>query len=106
MNKSIVGAAVAAGIALAGCTPTQLATTSGAVAGGLIVAALGGTPAQIAAGAAVGGGTGWVVSQLTPIQGYGPGVCQAVNQFGQPIYVTRDGRFVTHRTPNPLLVSC
>ena len=99
MKTSIIAAVSAAGIALAGCTYAQI----GGVTSALAVAALGGNPAQIALGAAVGAGTGWVVEQLVP---QSPGVCQAVNQFGQPIYVTANGDFVTYQTPNPLLVQC
>ena len=103
MRTAIIAAVSAAGIALAGCNTTQVAATSGGVAGALIVAALGGNPAQIALGGAIGAGTGWVVSQLIP---QSPGVCQAVNQFGQPIYVTPGGQFTTTPTGNPLLVQC
>ena len=70
------------------------------------MAALGGTPAQIAIGGAVGAGTGFVIGELTSNRVVSPEVCHAVNQFGQEPYVTRSGQIVTYRTGNSLLVQC
>ena len=106
MKRLLVAGVAAAGLALAACTPTQIGTGTGAAFGAIVVAALGGNPAQIAVGAAIGGAGGYVVSRVVQAQGYPPGVCQAYASNGRPIYVTASGQFVTHRTPYPLLVSC
>jgi len=100
----IIAATAVAGLALAGCTQSQLAATAGAGLGGVIAAALGGTPAQIGIGAALGGAAGWYVAEVR--QSQTPGYCQAVNQYGQPIYVTPTGQYTTTPTQYPLWVQC
>lgn len=106
MNKIIIAGIAAAGIALAGCSPTAVGTGAGAAIGGVLVAALGGSPQAIALGTLVGGAGGFVVSSLTQAAGQPRGVCQAVNQFGQPIYLLPNGQPTSTPTANPLLVQC
>jgi hypothetical protein len=100
----LIGAVTAAALATAACSPVGVGTGVGAAFGGIIAAALGGNAQQIAIGADLGGATGFVVTSVTqPVQ---PGVCQARNQFNQPIYVTPQGQYVTYNTGYPLLVYC
>lgn len=106
MNRTIIAAVTAVSIAAAGCSPLGVGTGVGAGLGGIIVAALGGNPQQIAIGAALGGAGGFVVSSFVQAQNQPPGVCQAVNQNGQPIFVTQNGQYVTYNTGYPLLVNC
>ena len=106
MNRTIIAAVTAVSIAAAGCSPVGLGTGAGAGLGAVIVAALGGNPQQIAIGAILGGAGGFVVSNVVQAANQPPGVCQAVNQFGQPIFVTQSGQYVTYQTPYPLLVNC
>jgi hypothetical protein len=106
MSRFLIAATAAAGIALAGCTPTQMGTATGAAIGAVAVAALGGHVQQIAIGAAIGGAGGYIVSRVVQASGYPPGVCQAYASNGQPIYVTANGNYVTYPTPYPLLVQC
>lgn len=106
MNKLVIGCVTAAGLALAACSPTAVGTSAGAIGGGIVTAALGGNAQQIAIGTAIGGVGGFIVSSLTQAAGQPPGVCQAVNQFGQPIYVAPNGQYVTYQTNTPLLVQC
>ncbi len=106
MNKLLIAGVAAAGIALAGCSPTAVGTGAGAAIGGIFTAALGGNAQQIAIGTLIGGAGGFVVSSLTQAANQPPGVCQAMNQFGQPIFVTQQGQYVTYNTGYPLLVNC
>jgi hypothetical protein len=104
MTRIAIAAVTAAALATAACTPTQLAVGTGAGIGAIITAALGGNPAQIAVGAALGGAAGLVINAVSqPVR---PGVCQAIDQFGRPIYVTPNGQYTTTPTPYPLLINC
>ena len=106
MNHAIIAATAAAGLALAGCTPIGVGTGTGALLGGIAAAALGGNVQQVAIGTLLGGAAGFVIASVVQAQGKPAGVCQAVNQFGQRIYVTAKGGYVTYQTPTPLLVKC
>lgn len=106
MNKIIVAGVAAAGIALAGCSPTAVGTGTGAAIGGILTAALSGNVQQIAIGTLIGGAGGFVVSSVTQAANQPRGVCQAVNQYGQPIYVLPNGQPTTTPTATPLLMQC
>lgn len=106
MNRLVVGCVAAAGLVAAGCSPVGVGTGVGAGLGAIVTLALGGNPQQIAIGTLIGGAGGFIVSSLTQAQNQPPGVCHAMNQFGQPIYVTPQGQYVTYNTGYPLLVNC
>lgn len=106
MNRTIIAAVAALSIGAAGCSPVGLGTGAGAGLGAIAAAALGGGPQAIALGALLGGAGGFVVSSVVQAANQPPGVCQAVNQNGQPIYVTQNGNYVNYQTPWPLLVNC
>jgi hypothetical protein len=106
MNRTLVAAVAAASLAAAGCSPIAVGTGVGAGLGAIVTAALGGNVQQIAIGTLIGGAGGFIVSSFVQAQNQPPGVCQAVNQAGQPIYVTQGGQYVTYPTPYPLLVQC
>ena len=104
MKRVVIAATTASAIVLAACTPTQFGTATGAGAGFLLAAALGGNPQQIALGTLVGGAAGFVVGSY--VQTQTPGVCQAYSTTGQPLFVTQQGQVVTYNTGYPLLVQC
>jgi hypothetical protein len=106
MNRVLVAATAAVALVAAGCSPVALGTGVGAGLGAIVTLALGGNPQQIAIGTLIGGAGGFIVSSLVQAQNQPPGVCQAVNQYGQPIYVTQNGQYVTYNTGYPLLVNC
>ena len=106
MSRLVIAAVAAGSLALVGCTPIGAGTGVGALLGGIATAALGGNVQQIAVGTLLGGAAGFVIASVVQAQGQPAGVCQAVNQFGQPIYVTANGGYVTYQTPTPLLVKC
>ncbi len=106
MNRIVIAAVAAAGLTLSACSPIGVGTGVGAGLGAVVTAALGGNAQQIAIGTLIGGAGGFVVSSFVQAQNQPPGTCQAVNQYGQPIYVTQDGHYVTYQTPYPLLVQC
>jgi hypothetical protein len=105
MNRIVIAATTAAALAVAGCTPVGVGTLTGAGLGAIVTAALGGNVQQIAIGTLIGGAGGFVVSSVVQAQNR-PGACQAVNQFGQPLFVTAQGQVVAYQTPYPLLVQC
>jgi hypothetical protein len=104
MTRLLIAGVTAAAMATAACNPLAVGTGVGAGIGGIVAAALGGNPQQIALGAALGGVSGFIIASVS--QPVSPGVCQARNQFGQPIYVTPQGQYVTYNTGYPLLVYC
>ncbi len=106
MNRIVVAATAAAALFAAGCSPIGIGTGVGAGLGAIVTLALGGNAQQIALGTLIGGAGGFVVASLVQAQNQPPGTCQAVNQYGQPIYVTQNGNYVTYQTQWPLLVQC
>lgn len=105
MNKFIVAAVAASGIALAGCSPTGVGTGAGAAIGAGVVLAAGGNLQQAAIGGLIGGAGGFVVSNLVQAQGQPPGVCQVYSN-GQPVWVTPQGQPTFTYTGQPYLAAC
>ena len=68
--------------------------------------ALDGRIQAIAIGTYLGGAGGFVVSSVTQAVGQPIGVCQALNQYGQPIFVVPNALFTIVPTETPLLMFC
>jgi hypothetical protein len=106
MTRITIAAVTAAALATAACNPLAVGAGVGAGFGGILTAALGGNPQQIAIGTLIGGAGGLIVSAAVQAQNQPGNVCQAVDQFGRLIYVAPNGQPTTTPTPYPLLINC
>lgn len=104
MKRAILAATAAAGIALAGCTPTQLTTGFGAAAGAAVGGAATGTLGGVVVGTVLGGAGGFVVGQL--IEAQQPGVCFVYDQQGRQLYYDANGNIVLYATQWPVTAQC
>ena len=106
MKSAILAVTAAAGLALAACTPTQVATTIGAVGGAAVGAGATGNLVGVTVGTIIGGAGGFIVGQIIESQQTPAGVCYVRDQQGRMLYYDQYGNVVVYQTPWPVTVQC